>query len=441
MEQQVKIIDFHQDRRRKSRKRDRLNAGKRGRVYTRGNKLWVDFYYLGERVREPSGLEDTPENRIEARRQLDRVMAEIETGNFEFAKSFHYSKKKDRFTRLEGKTLKKRPDEVLFGEYVKKWIEEMRLGLSENQVRDYLCSLNNHLLPYFGDVHFSEIKPVLIKKFLAHLNSKKNRYGNPLAAQSIRNYVIPLRVIIRDAIDEFSWSDLRNPFSGIKLPKVQRRRFRPFSIDEWFVVIEHMLPWYRSYFEFAVQTGLRPSEQVALKWSAIDDRFVHIELSRVRNVEKADLKTELSLRSIDLQPHMVKILENQWKLTGHLGKPYVFLNTKGRPIQQENLGKRWQRALSESQLRYRRMYETRHTFASWALAAGESPEWVARTLGHVDASMVYRTYGRYIPNLTRKDGSAFERFYTEALKRKGNPNRHNCRHNRENSGCPSRISS
>lgn len=48
--------------------------------------------------------------------------------------------------------------------------------------------------------------------------------------------------------------------------------------------------------------------------------------------------------------------------------------------------------------------------ASWALAAGESPEWIAGTLGRVNTSMVYRTYGRYIPNLTRHDGSAFEGF-------------------------------
>ena len=54
------------------------------------------------------------------------------------------------------------------------------------------------------------------------------------------------------------------------------------------------------------------------------------------------------------------------------------------------------------------MYETRHTFASWTLAAGETPEWVARILGHVDTSMPYRTYGRYIPNFARKDGSALE---------------------------------
>ncbi len=30
-------------------------------------------------------------------------------------------------------------------------------------------------------------------------------------------------------------------------------------------------------------------------------------------------------------------------------------------------------------------------------------------LGHVDTSMVYKTYGRYIPNLTRADGSALEK--------------------------------
>ena len=93
----------------------------------------------------------------------------------------------------------------------------------------------------------------------------------------------------------------------------------------------------------------------------------------------------------------------------------MFITTKGLPIRQENLGKRWRKAFSECQKKYRRMYETRHTFASWALAAGESPGWVARTLGHVNTAIGYRTYGRYIFNLTRHDGSEFERRYTDAI--------------------------
>ena len=54
-----------------------------------------------------------------------------------------------------------------------------------------------------------------------------------------------------------------------------------------------------------------------------------------------------------------------------------------------------------------------------ALATGETPEWVAKTLGHVGSAMVLWTYGRYIPNLTRQDGFAFERQYDQATKGEG----------------------
>jgi len=438
---QSNIVEISRYRKSKKGKRDFLNSGKRGRVYSRGGKLWVDFHYLGERVRDPSGLEDNPSNRLTLRRQLDLVMAEIENGVFEFAKRFTNSKRKDHFSRLEGRILRKDPEDVLFGDYEKKWWKEMKPGMSENQIRDYTTALNNHILPFFSDTPFSEIRPVMIKKFLAYLKGKKNRYEQSLSPKTIRDYLIPLRVIVRDAMDEFGWDDMRDPFWGMKLPKLKRKRVQPFSYDEWLLLIEHILPWYRPYFEFAVQTGLRPSEQVALKWTAIDGEYIHIELSRVRKLEKTDLKTEHSTRRIELRPKMVETLKRQWEITEKLSQPYVFLNSEGRPIQQENLGNKiWRPALEKSSIRYRRLYETRHTFASWALAAGESPEWVARTLGHVDATMVYRTYGCYIPNLTRKDGSAFEKQYTASTK-KGNPNRHNHRHNSANMDCQDQITS
>jgi integrase len=227
--------------------------------------------------------------------------------------------------------------------------------------------------------------------------------------------MIPLRIIVRDGAVEYGWTNFEDPFIRLQVPKAQKTRVFPFSYREWKTFLKVIRPWYRPYFEFAVLTGLRPSEQVALRWTAIDDAFVHIELSRVRNQEKAELKTEASRRSIAIRPTMAKVLENQKKLAAAFQHPYVFINTEGRPILQDKLRELWVRAIKKSGLKYRRMYDIRHTFASWALAAGESPEWVARTLGHVDTSMVYRTYGRYIPNLTRQDGSAFERQSVEAL--------------------------
>jgi integrase len=41
------------------------------------------------------------------------------------------------------------------------------------------------------------------------------------------------------------------------------------------------------------------------------------------------------------------------------------------------------------------------------LASGENPAWISRVLGHADCQMLWRTYSRFIPNLTRADGSAF----------------------------------
>ena len=101
---QVKIIDFPQVRKsnKKARPRERVNDGKKGRVYGRGGKLWVDFRYLGQRVREPSGLKDSATNRRLVRRQLDLILAEIENDAFEFAKRFPSSSKKEKFSELEG---------------------------------------------------------------------------------------------------------------------------------------------------------------------------------------------------------------------------------------------------------------------------------------------------------------------------------------------------
>ena len=313
----AKIIDFPKGKtdNRQPKTPDRLNAGKTGRVYGRGGKLWVDFYYLGERVRERSGLDDTRANRKFLRKKLDLIVSQIDNGVFEFGKSFSHSKKVEHFTSLEGRTFRKDPKDIIFAKYAEQWWTEMHLGMSASQARDYTSILRVHLMPYFGQLPFSEFRPVLMKKFLSHLKAKKTPGGNSLSPKRIHNILIPLRVIFTDACGEYGWNDLADPFAGLKLPNVKKIRIHPFTIEEWAILMEFIPAWYRLYFELAVLTGMRPSEQVALKWSAVDGRFIHVELSRVRNLEKAELKTAASNRRIEIRPSMKKILEEQKKQT------------------------------------------------------------------------------------------------------------------------------
>ena len=118
---QAILIDFPQNRekRKVNRTRDCVNVGKSGRVYNRGGKLWADFHYLGERIREPSGLRNSPANLRLLRQKLDLIVAEIENGIFEFAKRFPHSNKKARFSELEGRIFTKGPEDVRFGDYLK----------------------------------------------------------------------------------------------------------------------------------------------------------------------------------------------------------------------------------------------------------------------------------------------------------------------------------
>lgn len=57
----------------------------------------------------------------------------------------------------------------------------------------------------------------------------------------------------------------------------------------------------------------------------------------------------------------------------------------------------------------------RHTGATLWLASGEAPEWIARQMGHANTEMLFKVYSRYVPNLTRQDGSAMERLLASKM--------------------------
>ncbi len=68
----------------------------------------------------------------------------------------------------------------------------------------------------------------------------------------------------------------------------------------------------------------------------------------------------------------------------------------------------WVYALKKAGVRYRRPYQTRHTYASMMLSAGEHPMWVAQQMGHSDWTMIARVYGRWMPTADEHAGSKAE---------------------------------
>jgi integrase len=110
----------------------------------------------------------------------------------------------------------------------------------------------------------------------------------------------------------------------------------------------------------------------------------------------------------DILPPVRRALNQQRLIAG--GSALVFPNPRGGHVNVDNLRRRvWYTALDNAGLKRRDLYNTRHTFATHALASGEDPGWVAKMLGHTTLLMLMTRYYRYIPNLTRQDGSLLAR--------------------------------
>ncbi|WP_245391747.1 tyrosine-type recombinase/integrase [Salinicola aestuarinus] len=71
----------------------------------------------------------------------------------------------------------------------------------------------------------------------------------------------------------------------------------------------------------------------------------------------------------------------------------------------------WTHALKRAGVRYRRPYQTRHTFGSMMVSAGEPLAWVSRQMGHTSVITSTRIYARWIPATNSQAGMLADRLY------------------------------
>lgn len=84
------------------------------------------------------------------------------------------------------------------------------------------------------------------------------------------------------------------------------------------------------------------------------------------------------------------------------------MTSANKPFSDAYMRKKFRYLLRLARLEYRPPKQLRHTFATLHIAAGENISWVSKTLGHASVEITLNRYNRFIPNLTRDDGSAFE---------------------------------
>jgi integrase len=60
--------------------------------------------------------------------------------------------------------------------------------------------------------------------------------------------------------------------------------------------------------------------------------------------------------------------------------------------------------LKKAKLESRPIIQTRHTFATMMISAGENLGWVQKMMGHTSLKMITDKYFSYVPNMTHNNG-------------------------------------
>jgi len=370
-------------------------------------KLFFDFRYTGKRCREQTTLDNTPKNRKKLESILNKIEAEITLGLFEYHTYFPNSPLAQGLTKQAQirRTLEAR-DTPLFREFSNDWFEEMKIQWRQSHISTIEGTLRNYLNPYFGEKEVGHITKKDILEFRASLAKVITRSQKSLSASRINKIMTPLRMILSEAANRFQFS---SPYHGIKSLRVPRTDVEPFSIEEVKKIIDTVRQDFRNYYVVRFFTGLRTGEIDGLQWEHVDFTRRQILVRQALVEGRLEYtKNDGSFRTIEMPQLVVDALQDQQKSTGE--KDFVFCSRAGGPLCHSNVTKRvWYPLLRYLGLRKRRPYQTRHTAATLWLASGESPEWIARQMGHTTTEMLFRVYSRYVPNLTRQDGSAFER--------------------------------
>lgn len=398
--------------------------------------LFMDFRFQGHRCREYTALSDTPANRKKLEKVLAKIESEIKDGTFVYANYFPNSKALRRLARAEVAKAAETPvaqavGEVvqpqvevpvadqkaagpLFSDFANTWVDEHSIEWRRSHIRSLLSTLNGRLIPHFGQKAVSQITKSDILTFRATLAKVKGRGDKEgLSPKRINEIIGTLGQIMDEAADRFEFT---SPTTGVKRLRVRKTDVDPFSLADVQSILATVRADYRDYFTTRFFTGMRTGEVHGLKWRYVDfeRRLILVRETFVLG-EDEYTKTDGSQRDIQMSQPVFDALLRQREATGKLSD-YVFCNMAGQPLDNKNFSDRvWYPLLRHLGLTERRPYQMRHTAATLWLASGEAPEWIARQLGHTSTEMLFRVYSRYVPNLTRQDGSAMERLLASRL--------------------------
>ena len=295
-------------------------------------------------------------------------------------------------------------EEILFIDYMKKWLKMIRSSVEETTYVGYEGVINGRMSQYFEgkNIYLQDIKPKHIQDFYQYL------LEDGLSGNTVKHY----HANIRKALQYAMKTDiiLSNPADKVDLPKIEEYSPKFYTSDEVKTLLNEVIG---TKLEIPVMIGcfygFRRSEVIGLKWSAVDFEKKTITINHTITQSKGKLvirdktKTKSSKRTLPLEPIVESFLlelkekqkENK-KLCGNSYNKewleYICVDDGGNLIRPDYVTETFLKLLKKKNLKLIRFHDLRHSVASILLKNGANMKEIQAWLGHSNYNTTANLY-------------------------------------------------
>ncbi len=266
-----------------------------------------------------------------------------------------------------------------------KKLADLFLNYSKTNKKDYKrdnAKVSLFLKEWGKDISIEKITPDKIEKFKAKMTEK---YSNAY----VNRYLACLKTIFNLGIK--NKLTMYNPMGSVKMLKEDNCKIRYLTADEEACLFEHLPEHLKPIVICALQTGLRKSNILNLRWELVDLEFGFIEILAQQNKGHKIIKIPISTKLAEVFNAMPKISE------------YVFANpATGMPYKDITDG--FTNACKKAGIKDFRFHDLRHTVATRLVSKGIDIRTVQEIMAH--SSIV--TTQRYMHPTPKRKVEAIE---------------------------------
>lgn len=231
----------------------------------------------------------------------------------------------------------------------------------------------------FGNLPLRRFNSMLVEQYQTERMQRGNKPApiNRLVATLKHMFT---KAVEWDMVEEQTLKRIRKA----KLLEENNRRLRYLSKEECQALINACDKHLKPVVVCAVNTGMRKSEVLSLRWDNVDLQHGFILLEVTKNGERREIPINETLRQTLLD------------LTRRLDVPFVFYDpATGKPYQ--DVKRSFNTACRRAKIRDFRFHDLRHTFASHLVMARQDLTTVKELLGHKTLTMTLR-YAHLAPS-------------------------------------------